>query len=87
MNRFTTATSRRLIGIIEDKLARELIGLKIHLCAEQKEHGFRIDHHCGALFRYDFITGADGISGFDGVGHPSAAAIFDAHAQTDDRGL
>ena len=46
---FAAAAGRGLVRIVEHELRRQLVGLVVHLGAEQEQHGLRVDQDLDAL--------------------------------------
>src|SRR6516225_8845266 len=59
-----------LVGIIEDELGLQLVGLVVHLGAEQEQHGLGIYQDLHALVLDDLVGRADFVGIFDRVGLP-----------------
>jgi hypothetical protein len=58
-NRFATTAGRCLVRVVEDEAGRHFAGLEIHLGAEQKQNGLRIDQDGDALVLDHLVGGAD----------------------------
>src|SRR3954462_7281771 len=56
---FAAAAGRRLVRIVEHELRGELVGLEIHLGAEEKHHRLGIDEDAHALVLDDLVMRAD----------------------------
>src|SRR5262249_42911425 len=80
LDRFTPAASRCLVGIVEHELRRELVGLVVHLGAEQEQHRLGIDQDPDALVLDHLVRLFDSLGIFHRIGHAGAAAILDADA-------
>src|SRR5215212_9185739 len=83
LHRLAAAAGRDLVRVVEDELGLQLVGLVVHLGAEQEEHRLRVDQDFHAPVLDHFVGRADLVGVFDGVGLPGAAAILDADAQAD----
>src|SRR5262249_23214194 len=81
------AAGGNLVRVVEDELGLHLVGLVVHLGAEQEQHGLGVDQDFHALVLDHLVGGADLVSVFDGVGLTGAAAVLDADAQADDLGI
>src|SRR5262245_7575294 len=75
--RFAAAAGRRLVRIVEYELRRELVGLIIHLGADQEQHRFGIDQDAHALVLDHLVGGLDLLGILHRVGHAGAAAVAD----------
>src|SRR5215813_8565889 len=84
---FAAATGRDLVGIVEDELGLHLVGLVVHLGAEQEQHGLGIDEDLHALVLDDFVGRADLMGIFDGIGLAGAATVLHTDAQSHDLGV
>jgi len=84
-DRFAAAAGRGLVRIVEHELRGELVGLVVHLGADQEQHGLGIDQDTHALVLDHLVGGLDPLGVFHGVGHAGAAAVLDADAHADDR--
>src|SRR2546430_12389562 len=81
LHRLAAATGRDLVRIVEDELGLHLVGLVVHLGAEQEQHGLRVDQDLHAPVLDHLVGGTDLMRVFDRVGLAGAAAILDADAQ------
>src|SRR5438105_11698397 len=81
---FAATAGRDLVRIVEDELGLHLVGLVVHLGAEQEQHGLGIDQDLDALVLDYFVGGAHLMGIFDRIGLTGAAAILDADAEADD---
>src|SRR3954468_4642978 len=84
LDRLAAAASGDLVGIVEDELGLHLVGLVVHLGAEQEQHGLRIDQDLDAAVFHHLVGGAGFVGVVARVGLPGAAAVLDADAQADD---
>ena len=87
LHRLAAAAGAGLVRVVEDELGLHLVGLVVHLGAEQEQHGLGIDQDLDALVLDDLVGRADVMGVFDRVGLPGAAAVLDADAQADDLGI
>src|ERR1700746_816178 len=76
-----------LVRIVEDELGLQLVGLVVHLGAEQEQHGLGVHQDLHALVLDDLVRWANFVGIFDRVGLPGAAAILDADPQAHDFGI
>ena len=81
LHRFAAAAGADLVRVVEDELRLHLVGLVVHLGAEQEQHGLGIDQDLDALVLDHLVGGTDLVGIFDRVGLPGAAAVLDADAQ------
>src|SRR5215475_6400885 len=65
---FAAAAGRDLVRIVEDELGLHLVGLVVHLGAQQVQHGLGVDQDLHALVLDDLVGGADLMGIFHGVG-------------------
>src|SRR5450759_645527 len=84
---FAAATGAGLVRVVEDELRLHLVGLVIHLGAEQEQHGLGIDQDLDALVLDDLVGGANIVGIFDRIGLPGAAAVLDPDPQAHDLGI
>src|SRR5205807_3468241 len=59
LHRFAATTGAGLVRIVEDELRLHLVGLVVHLGAEQKQHGLGIDQDLDALVFDHLVGGTD----------------------------
>src|SRR3954466_2785251 len=85
--RLPAAAGAGLVRIVEDELRLHLVGLVVHLGAEQEQHRLGIDQDLDALVLDDLVGRADIVGVFDGVGLAGTAAVLDADAQAHDLGI
>src|SRR3954454_22142005 len=81
------AAGRDLVRIVEDELGLHLVGLVVHLGAEQEQHRLGIDRDLDAAVLDHLVGGADFMGIFDRVGLAGATAVLDADAQAHDLGI
>src|ERR1700761_827891 len=84
---FAAAAGANLIRIVEDELGLHLVGLVVHLGAEQEQDRLGVDQDLDALVLDDFVGGANFMGVFDRIGLAGAAAVLDSDAQADDFGI
>src|SRR5580658_2585303 len=65
LHRFAAATGADLVRVVEDELRLHLVGLVVHLGAEQKQHRLGVDQYLNALVLDHFVGGADIVGVFD----------------------
>ena len=87
LHRFAAAAGAGLVRVVEDELRLHLVGLVVHLGAEQEQHRLGIDQDLDALVLDDLVGRLDVMGVFDGVGLPGAAAVLDTDAQSDNFGI
>src|SRR5580692_197262 len=87
LHRLAAAAGRDLVRVVEDELGLHLVGLVVHLGAQQEQHRLGIDQDLDALVLDHFVGGADIVGIFDGVGLPGAAAVLDPNPKADDLGI
>ena len=85
LHRFAAAAGRGLVRIVEHELRRKLLGLVVHLGAEQEQHRLRIDQDLHALVLDHFVVSASALGVFHRVFHAGAAAVLDADPHAHDR--
>ena len=73
-------------GLLNTNCDGELVGLVVHLGAEQIQHGLRIDDHARAVALDDLVELADAVGPGHGVLHAGAAALLDADLEALDLG-
>src|SRR6266481_531359 len=78
---FAAAAGADLVWVVEDELRRHLVDLVVHLGAEQKQHGLRIDQYLHALVLDDLVGGTNLVRIFDRVRLPGATAVLDPDPQ------
>src|SRR3954468_14342604 len=71
------ATGGNLVRVVEDELGLHLVGLVVHLGAEQEQHGLGIDQDLAATILDHLVGGPHFMGVFDRVGLPGAAAVLD----------
>ena len=81
LHRFAATAGAGLVRVVEDELRLHLVGLVVHLGAEQEQHGLGIDQDLDALVLDHFVGRADLVGVFDRVGLPGAAAVLDPDAK------
>src|SRR5260221_2096174 len=84
---FAATAGAGLVRIVEDELRRHLVGLVIHLGAQQEQHRLAVDQDLHALVLDDFFGRSHLVGIFDRIGLPGAAAIHDPDAKADDLGI
>src|SRR6201991_2747019 len=87
LHRLAAAAGGNLVRVVEDELGLHLVGLVVHLGAEQEQHGLGVDQDLHALILDHLVGRTDLVGIFDRVGLTGAAAILDADAQADDLGI
>src|SRR5712664_587349 len=87
LHRLAATAGAGLVRIVEDELRRHLVGLVVHLVAQQKQYGLGIDQDLHALVLDDLVGGTDLVGVFDRIGLPGAAAVLDADPQAHDLGI
>src|SRR6185295_10846223 len=87
LHRLAAAAGGNLVRVVEHELRLHLVGLVVHLGAEQEQHGLGVDQDLDALVLDHLVGGADLVGIFYGVGLAGAAAILDADAETHDLGI
>src|SRR6266508_4419729 len=85
LHRLAATAGRGLVRVVEDELRGELVGLVVHLGAEQEQHRLGIDEHPHALVLDHLVELLDALGIFHGVGHAGTAAVLDADAHADYR--
>src|SRR6202012_6273733 len=87
LHRLAAAAGRNLVRVVEDELGLHLVGLVVHLGAEQEQHRLGIDQDLDALVLDHFVGGANIVGIFYRVGLPRAAAVLDPDPKADDLGI
>src|SRR5215813_12286364 len=75
LDRLATAARGSLVRVVEHELRGELVGLVIHLGADQEQDRLRVDQHAHALVLDHLVGGADLVGIFHRIGHAGAAAV------------
>src|SRR5437868_7316851 len=78
LHRLAAAASADLVGVVEDELGLHLVGLVVHLGAEQEQYGLGVDQNLDALVLHHFVGRLHIVGVFHRVGLPGTAAILDA---------
>ena len=81
VHRFAAAARARLVRVGEHELGRELVGLVVHLGAEEVHDGLGVDQHARAVPLDHLVIGLLLGRPVHCVFHPGAAALLDADSQ------
>src|ERR1700733_10558799 len=78
LHRFAAPAGPGLVGIVEHELGGELLGLVVHLGAQEEQDRLGVDQHAYALVLDQLVGRLDLLGVFHRIGHAGAAAVLDA---------